>query len=378
MSELLDQFASVEASGRRAALATLVAAAGATPKKAGATMWIAEDGTLLGSVTIGGCVDTRVIERAEEVIASGRPELLRMTLGDEDAWELGLTCGGEVDVLVQRVDAADVDDPSVKAYAAARVAYDAGRASIVVARLDGRRERLFVDENGASTGSLGDEMLDALATELASRRLTGAQTSSVERVTRDDEIEMPLFFERLAPPETVIIYGASHVAMSLAIFARELGLRTIVVDGRERMATKSRFPTVDEIHVGMPSEIAEDLRPTKRTYIVLLAHDYKYELPVLREVLRSDAGYIGMLGSRRRGESIRSMLKEEGFTPTELSRLRTPIGLGIGAKSAAEIALAIAAEIVSVREGRPIADKIAPNVPAVSTRPADQREIVVG
>jgi xanthine dehydrogenase accessory factor len=201
--------------------------------------------------------------------------------------------------------------------------------------------------------------------------------SGVERVTRD-EIEIPLFFERLAPPETVIIYGASHVAMSLAIFARELGLRTIVVDGRERMATKSRFPTADEIRVGMPSEIAQDLRSTKRTYIVLLAHDYKYELPVLREVLRSDAGYIGMLGSRRRGESIRSMLKEEGFTATELSRLRTPIGLGIGAKSAAEIALAIAAEIVSVREGRPIADTIAPNVPAVSTRPADQRETVVG
>ncbi|HZI41659.1 MAG TPA: XdhC family protein, partial [Gemmatimonadaceae bacterium] len=261
MSELLEQFASVEGSGRRAALATLVAAAGATPKKAGATMWISEDGALLGSVTIGGCVDTRVIERAEEVIASGRPELLRMTLGDEDAWELGLTCGGEVDVLVQRVDPADVDDPSVKAYAAARAAYTAGRASIVVARLDGRRERLLVDENGATTGSLGDEMLDAVAKELASRRLAGAQMSSVERVTQD-ESETALFFERLAPPETLIIYGASHVAMSLAIFARELGIRTIVVDGRERMATRSRFPTADEIRVGMPSEIAADLLPT--------------------------------------------------------------------------------------------------------------------
>ena len=341
-------------------------------------MWISEDGALLGSVTIGGCVDTRVIERAEEVIASGRPELLRMTLGDEDAWELGLTCGGEVDVLVQRVDPADVDDPSVKAYAAARAAYTAGRASIVVARLDGRRERLLVDENGATTGSLGDEMLDAVAKELASTRLAGAQMSSVERVTQD-ESETALFFERLAPPETLIIYGASHVAMSLAIFARELGIRTIVVDGRERMATRSRFPTADEIRVGMPSEIAADLLPTKRMYIVLLAHDYKYELPVLREVLRSDAAYIGMLGSRRRGESIRSMLKDEGFTSTELGRLRTPVGLAIGAKSAAEIALAIAAEIVSMREGRSMADGLAPNVvTAVSTQRADQREIVAG
>jgi len=134
-----------------------------------------------------------------------------------------------------------------------------------------------------------------------------------------------------------------------------------------------------EIRVGMPSEIAADLLPTKRMYIVLLAHDYKYELPVLREVLRSDAAYIGMLGSGRRGESIRSVLKDEGFTSTELSRLRTPVGLAIGAKSAAEIALAIAAEIVSMREGRSMADGLAPNVvTAVSTQRANQREIVAG
>jgi xanthine dehydrogenase accessory factor len=118
------------------------------------------------------------------------------------------------------------------------------------------------------------------------------------------------------------------------------------------MATRTRFPLADELHVGMPSEFAEQRPATRRTYVVLLAHDYKYELPVLREVLRSDAGYIGMLGSRRRGESMKTMLREEGFTASELSRLRTPIGLGIGAKSAPEIALAIASEIVAVREGR--------------------------
>ena len=376
MSELLEQFASVEAAGRPAALATLVAAAGTTPKKAGATMWVSEDGALLGSVTIGGCVDSRVIERAEAVVASGRSELLRMTLGDEDAWELGLTCGGEVDVLVQRVDPASAEDPSVVAYRAARSAYDAGRASVVVARLDGRRERLAVDEDGTTVGTLGDKLLDGHAMEVARARLAGAQLSGVGSVTLNEE-DVPLFFERLAPPESVIIYGASHVAMSLATFARELGMRTVIVEGRERMATKTRFPTADEIHVGMPSEIAEQLRTTRHSYIVLLAHDYKYELPVLREVLRSSAAYVGMLGSRRRGETIRSMLREEGFTTAELSRLRTPIGLAIGAKSAAEIALAIAAEIVAVREGRSVAEQAMPNVTS-TTRAVDQREIVVG
>jgi xanthine dehydrogenase accessory factor len=364
MSELLEQFSRVAASGRPAALATLVAAAGATPKKAGSTMWVGEDGSLLGSVTIGGCVDARVVERAEEVITSGTPDLLRMSLGDEDAWELGLTCGGEVDVLVQRVDPRNADEPSVAAYRAAREAYDAGRASVVVAYLDGRRERFAIDESGATVGTLGDGMLDARARELATSRLAGGASSGVEKITHDGH-EIALFFERLAPPETVVIYGASQVAMSLVVFARELGMRTVVVDGRERMASRDRFPLADEIHVGMPSEIAEGIRATVRTYVVLLAHDYKYELPVLREVLRGDAGYIGMLGSRRRGETIRAMLAEEGFTPVELARMRTPIGLGIGAKSAAEIALAIAAEIVAIREGREVGvDRLSPNAAA--------------
>jgi len=377
MSELLEQFASVMANGRPAALATLVAAAGATPKKTGSTMWVSEEGAVLGSVTIGGCVDARVVERAQDVVASGHPEMLRMSLGDEDAWALGLTCGGEVDVLVQRVDPHAADNPSVAAYEAAQRAYDAGRASLVIARLDGRPERLAIDESGLTTGTLGDPALDVAAKEAAPKWLR-AQSSGVEQVM-NGESSIPLFFERLAPPETVVIYGASHVAMSLVVFVRELGMRTVVVDGREQMATRSRFPLADEIHVGMPSELAEQLPATKRTYVVLLAHDYKYELPVLREVLRGGAGYIGMLGSRRRGETIRSMLREEGFTPAELARLRTPIGLAIGAKSAAEIALAIASEIVAVREGRDtVMLRPSPNDAAVAPRADHAAETVVG
>lgn len=376
MSELLEQVARVAAAGRPAALATLVSAAGTTPKTAGATMWVSEDGALLGSVTIGGCVDARVIERAEHVVRSGIPELLRMSLGDEDAWELGLTCGGEVEVLVQRVDLAGVD-PAGVAYAAARTAYEAGRAAIVVAHLDERRERLAIDERGARTGTLGDAPLDARAVEIATRRLAAGELSGVERLTHDEK-PVALFFERLAPPETVVIVGASQVAMSLAVFVRELGMRVVIVDGRERMATRDRFPSVEEIRVGMPSEIVEAVGVTRRTYVVLLAHDYKYELPVLRAVLRGDAGYVGMLGSRRRGATIRAMLAEEGLTASALSRLHSPIGVPIGAKSAAEIALAIAAEIVAVREGRDTGlTRAAPDV-TVPARAADRPEAAIG
>jgi xanthine dehydrogenase accessory factor len=377
MTELLEQFAAVMNEGRPAALATLVSAAGATPKKAGSTMWVSDEGDILGSVTIGGCVDARVVERARAVVASGRAELLRMSLGDEDAWALGLTCGGDVEVLVQRVDPRAADDRSVAAYEAAQRAYQGGRASLVIARLDDRPERLAIDENGATTGTLGDEALDALARDLAPKWF-GAQSSGVEHVAHNG-VDLSLFFERLAPPETMVIYGASHVAMSLVAFARELGMRTVVIDGREAMATRSRFPLADEIHVGMPSDFAEALPATKRTYVVLLAHDYKYELPVLRAVLRGSAGYIGMLGSRRRGESIKAILRDEGFTAAELARLRTPIGLAIGAKSAAEIALAVAAEVVAVREGRDGALRRVPHDSVSASRESEHAsEAVLG
>jgi xanthine dehydrogenase accessory factor len=363
MSELLDHVARAMASHRPAALATLVAAKGVTPKKAGATMLVAGGGTILGSVTIGGCVDARVIEHADEVIANGQPRLLTMSLGDEDAWDLGLTCGGTVEVLVQRLDASAPHDPALAAYMTARLAYDSGRASTVAVPLDDRIERLVVDESGSATGTLGDPALDDLAIAAARERLRDERASDVDLIMHSGT-PVRIFFERVAPPESVVIYGASQVAMSLVVFARELDMRTVVVDGRERYATRERFPDVDEILVGMPSEIARQLPATPRTYAVLLAHDYKYELPVLRELLGSEVGYIGMLGSRKRGAAIRGMLAEEGFSADQLARIHSPVGLDIGARSAPEIALAIAGEIVSTRQQRVRANEVPPAVAA--------------
>ena len=140
--------------------------------------------------------------------------------------------------------------------------------------------------------------------------------------------------------------------MSLTRFAHELDMRTIVVDGRERYATSERFPDADEIRVGMPSEIVATIAPGKRVAIVLVSHDYKYELPVLRQLLRSSVGYIGMLGSKKRAMAVRDLLREEGFTDDELARIRTPIGLDLGGKSSPEVALAIVAELVMVRSGK--------------------------
>jgi xanthine dehydrogenase accessory factor len=162
-----------------------------------------------------------------------------------------------------------------------------------------------------------------------------------------------LYCELHTPPLTLNIFGATHVAMPLVELARVLGLRTCVIDGRERFATRERFPQADEIRVGIPSELAEKLTLGATSLVVLLSHDYKYDLPVLKTVLASNAPYIGLLGSARRGKALLEFLADEGVPREQLERVRVPVGLDIGAKSAEEIALSVLAEALAVLRARP-------------------------
>ena len=164
--------------------------------------------------------------------------------------------------------------------------------------------------------------------------------------------ESRVFLDRFAPPTTLVIVGAGQIAMSLTRLARELDMRTIVVDGRERYATADRFPDADEIRVGMPSEIVAGIAPNKNVAVILVAHDYKYELPVLRQLLRSPVGYLGCSGAEKRGAAVRDLLPTKASATDELARIRTPIGLDIGGKRPEEVALSILAEIVAVRSGK--------------------------
>jgi len=163
------------------------------------------------------------------------------------------------------------------------------------------------------------------------------------------------------PPALLLVVGAGHVAMPLTQLARVLGYRIAVLDGRPRFATRDRFPDVDDLRVGMPSELVRQYPLIASTALVLVAHDYKYDLPVLREALGSDVGYIGMLGSPRRGAALLKFLAEEGVSDAALKRIRVPIGLDLGARGAPEIALAILAEIQAVRgggTGQPLSVKV--------------------
>jgi len=357
MSELFEHLERLGGAERKIALATLVSTRGTTPRKEGAKMLVGEGGRILGSVTIGGCVDAQVIEESAEVLDRNAPRLLELNLGDEEAWEIGLTCGGTIDVFLEPVTLDRPDDPTVVLAERARAHAEAGGRGAVITRLDPPQHgaKLLVLDGGIAEGTLGDEFLD--------RRFAGEAQETL-RAGRSRTLFLEgvrAFVEVFTPPSILLVVGASHVAMPLTAFGRTLGFRTIVVDGRPRFATPERFPDVDELRVGIPSELVEQVPLIPTTALVLVAHDYKYDLPVLRHALKTPVGYIGLLGSTRRGAAILDLLREDGVTEDELERVRVPIGLDLGAQSAPEIALAVLAEILAVQRGAtglPISEKV--------------------
>jgi xanthine dehydrogenase accessory factor len=356
MTELFEHIARLRRAERKVALATLVNTRGTTPRKEGAQMLVGEGGRILGSVTIGGCVDAQVIEESADVLDHNAPRLLELNLGDEEAWEIGLTCGGTIEVFVEPVELDRPEHPALALSARARDRAQAGGRAAVITRLDppAHGAKLLLLDDGAAAGSLGDAFLDRrFAAEAGGALQEGrSRTLFLEGVRA--------FVEVFAPPATLLVVGAGHVAMPLVSMARGLGFRTIVIDGRPRFATPERFPDVDALRVGIPSELVREVPLIPTTALVLVAHDYKYDLPVLKHALGTPVGYIGLLGSTRRGAALFDLLREDGISEEALRRVRVPIGLDLGAQSAPEIALAILAEVLATQRGGtglPISEK---------------------
>jgi len=347
MDEVFDQIEKLGKAERRVAMATLVATRGTSPKKEGAKMWVSEQGRILGSVTIGGCVDAQVIEESENALASFESRLLSVTLGEEDAWEGGFTCAGTIQVMIEPLDLRDPEDRLITLYRLIHDEVKNGRRVVVATRLENTSSKLVIFEDGRASGALGEAALDHEARETA-LKLAASGVVTLDTASSPTEV----FFETHGPAPALIIFGAGPVAMHLASLAREMGLRSVVIDGRPRFATRERFPHADELLIGIPSEIAGTLEYNSSTFVVLTAHDYKYDIPVLKSVLKTEAAYIGLLGSKKRGQAILKFLKESGVDEQTLDRVRVPAGLDIGAQTAPQIALSILAEAFAVKASR--------------------------
>jgi xanthine dehydrogenase accessory factor len=339
----------------RGALVTLVRADGGTSKPVGAHLAVTEDGRAFGSVTIGGCADGRALTVAAEVLRSGRRELLTLPLSEDDALALGLGCAGDVELLVERVGY-DAGDPLPAALDAAERALERGARGVLLSPLEGMGGRLLVDENGMRAGGMGRADRDEAAATLAINALrdgataTGVQEAGGER----------WLVQLLAPVRTLLIVGATEVAAALCTITAPLGWRTVLIDPRDELLAEPRFAAAAQRHASLPAEAVAARLGGTNTAVLVVAHDYKVELPVLRIALRSDAPYVGMLGSRKRAAAMRGMLAEDGLGERELARLRAPIGMAIGAQGAAEIAVSIVAELIAVwRDADPRAGGVA-------------------
>ena len=344
----LAAWAAVRASGAsRAALVTLIRADGGASRSLGTHLALGEDGRTFGSVTVGGCGNGRALEAAQRVLTSGAGERLTVPFSEEDALALGLGCAGDVDLLVERVTLDDGDATSRVLDDAVRSAARGERTILLTPIALGGR-RLLVHADGSTVGATGDVGLDASGRALAAELHEARELATGIRRVEGDE----WFVELLAPVRTVLVVGATEVAAAICAIAAPLGWRAVVIDTRDDALRQSRFAVAAERIASLPAEVvAERLRESPASAVVVVAHDYRVERPVLRAALSSESPYVGMLGSRKRGAGMRAMLVEDGLDADRVARLRSPIGLAIGANGPVEIAVSIVAELIAAWRG---------------------------
>ena len=309
MESVLTQAGRWRELGRKVAVATVVATRSSAPRPIGSKLAVSESGELAGSVS-GGCVESDVVLAAQEVLAGGEPRLITYGITDEMAFGVGLPCGGEIDVFVEELTEAERPEVTLTVVAGENVG-----------------ERLHDPE-----------------LEQEARRRGRSHVLELEGRT--------VFADVTAPPTRLFVYGAVDTAEALCRAAKLLGWQTVVADARASFATPERIPSADELLVTWPDEAMAAVEPDLGTAVIVLTHDDKFDLPLIRAALASDAFYIGWIGSRRNQERRRDLLREEGVTDDELDRISGPAGLDIGADTPSETAISMVGEILATRAGR--------------------------
>lgn len=334
------------AQGKRVVIATVIQTWYSSPRVTGARMAITADGQIAGSVS-GGCVEGAVVEVAMQVLKTHIPQLVHFGVSDESAWEIGLSCGGSIDVFVCELH------PDF--YKILRQALDGQQpvatVQVVRAPVGLLGEEIMVYDDGHAWISLGSELDQAIiSAALSALRKGQPQRVEIPVPRRGDSIEV--FIDTFQPPYTLVMVGGVQITIALAEIARLLGYRTIVVDPRRIFGTVERFPYVDRLIQSWPDEALAQVGLTSTTAVATLSHDPKLDDPALLAALPSTAFYVGALGSSRTQAKRRQRLLEGGLDESLMARLHTPIGLSIGAQNPEEIALAIMAQITAVRRGR--------------------------
>ncbi len=360
MRDVLDELMGWWRAGETVGVGTVVATFRSAPRPAGASMLLGPGGEAVGSVS-GGCVEGAVYELSQEVLEGGTPVLQRYGVSDDDAFAVGLTCGGILDVFVEPISqqtfpelGAVADDVAAGRPVAVATVIEHPDPAWLGARLVVRPE----DSEEAPTGTLGSPRADGAVTDDARGLLAAGRT---ETLTYGPDGErrgegMRVFVSAFAPRPRMLVFGAIDFAAAVAHVGSFLGYRVTVCDARPVFATTSRFPAADEVVVEWPHRYLagelEEGRIDGRTVVCVLTHDPKFDVPVLEVALRlPEVAYVGAMGSRRTHEDRLERLREAGLTDADLARLSSPIGLDLGARTPEETAVSIAAEIVALQWG---------------------------
>lgn len=339
MRDLLSDYERFIAGGRPFGRAVVTSVWGSAPRPEGSCMLATESGTIAGSVS-GGCVETATALEIEAAIERGTPKLVTFGVTNERAWEVGLACGGTIKVFVEPTVRPEVLQAARGAGGEVVVSLIAGPDLGWSARVleDGRVEA--TPSTLVSIDGIRDAALAALGKEAST-------SQTVETV--DGPVTM--FFEVFPRQPRLVIFGGVQTAVALVPLAKALGYHTIVADGRQAFLDRERFPQADELILAWPEEAFERIGIDSACYVCVLSHDPKFDEPALDIALRSPAAYVGAIGSRKTQASRRERLREAGLSDAQVGRLHGPIGLDLGGRQPAEIALAILAEMTAVRYG---------------------------
>ncbi|MDA8020063.1 MAG: XdhC family protein [Thermoanaerobaculia bacterium] len=356
MRDLLPQIDAWLADGQRVSLATVVKVWGSAPRPLGSKMAVATSGGMAGSVS-GGCVEGAVVEEAQSVLATGVPKLVSFGVSNDDAFAVGLSCGGTIEIFLERWDSGSMA-PWRKAVEDRRLV---ARALVLRSDQAGRQALLWPEGVEISMdGSLGRDDWDRQVRLSATNGFATLGSRRERDLPDDREGDDPghdLFVDVTAPPPRLVIVGAVHAAVHLVAMAKEAGFETIVVDPRTAFATKERFSHADRLLHSWPDEALLSLDLDANSYVALLSHDLKLDVPALRVALPR-ARYVGALGSRNTHHRRLTRLAEEaGIEGALAERIHNPIGLDLGGRRAEEIAVSVLAEVVGVSHGvdyRPI------------------------
>lgn len=335
--------------GEQFGLATVVEVSRSAPRQPGAALAVGPAGEVVGSVS-GGCVEGAVLELAQEVLRTGEPQLTSYGFSDDDAFAVGLTCGGVITLLVRAVS--PVAEPT---WGMVAEAVAARRPVAVTTVLSGPAPAgaTMVVWNEQTEGTLGTPGLDAAVTGDARGLLSAGQTGQrhygPDGERRIDDVAV--FVQAFAPPPRMLVFGAIDFAAAVARVGAYLGYRVTICDARPVFATPERFPEAHEVVVEWPHRYLSRTTVDARTVICVLTHDRKFDVPLLEVALRTDAAYVGAMGSRRTHDQRRAELATLGVAEQDLARLRSPVGLDIGARTPEETAVSIAAEIIQSRWG---------------------------